>query len=547
MKRILLLTLCIIFMLFAQEWVARYNGPGSLSDQAKAITVDDSGYIYVTGMSVGSGTGGDYATIKYDKDGNEIWVARYDGGFYDDACAIAMDENGDIYVTGTSCGSSYNNYDWATIKYNSSGVEEWVARYNGPKDSLDEAKAIAVDHWGNVYVTGYCDRYYNTSSGDYLTIKYNNSGVKQWEARYDGTAHEGDRAEALCIDSVGNIYITGTSREINTYADITTIKYDTNGNIEWIEKYEGTYDDYGKAIAVDNLGNIYVIGGTFNPGTRDDYITIKYNNSGVEQWVRYFGILDAATDEAHAIAVDNLGNVYITGEGANDYGYDYATVKYDSLGIEHWVAWYDGGMYERDVAVAVAVDESSNVYVTGYSYGSNSNNDYATIKYNSSGMEQWIARYNGSANSGDCATAIALDESSNVYVTGYSADSGTNYDYATLKYLPAGPGVKESSLVYEIRGLTFEIYPNPFTNAINIRCQIPSRNQKEDFSLKLYDVNGQIVKDFSSGITSGVLTPTSTLVWCGTDDNGYSLSQGVYFLVLKVEDDVLVKKICKVK
>src|SRR5437773_1323406 len=138
-----------------QAWVARYNGPGNLDDGAHAIAGDSSGNVYVTGGSHGSGTDLDYATIKYDSAGQEQFVARYNGpgNGWDRAAAIALDSSANVYATGQSLGSG-TGFDYATVKYDSAGQEQWVARYNGPGNGEDDAVAIASDSSGNVYVTG---------------------------------------------------------------------------------------------------------------------------------------------------------------------------------------------------------------------------------------------------------------------------------------------------------------------------------------------------------------------------------------------------------
>jgi hypothetical protein len=134
------------------------------------------------------------------------------------------------------------------------------------------------------------------------------------------------------------------------------------------------------------------------------------------------------------LVADNLEEV--TGGSIGSSGtYDYATIKYDAAGVTQWVARYNGPGNLDDFATAIAIDGSANVYVTGDSVGSGTFYDYATIKYNASGAEQWVARYNGPGNLDDDARAIAVDVSSNVYVTGESSGSGTNYDYATIKYV----------------------------------------------------------------------------------------------------------------
>jgi hypothetical protein len=82
---------------------------------------------------------------------------------------------------------------------------------------------------------------------------------------------------------------------------------------------------------------------------------------------------------------------------------------------------------------------SANVYVTGASNGSGFANDYATVKYNASGTEEWVARYNGPGNFEDSASGLVLDASGIVYVTGTSVGLGTNTDYATIKYVKGPP------------------------------------------------------------------------------------------------------------
>jgi len=408
-----------------EVWVAHYNGPGNGGD-ARAITVDNSGNVYVTGRSDGGPSNNfDYATVKYNPAGQEQWAARYNGPDSNDdhAEAIAVDKSGNVYVTGTS-GAGY-----ATIKYNSAGQEQWVARYDSP-NGYGEATALAVDSSGNICVTG-------ASTGldgslDYATIKYNAAGQQQWVASYSGPATVGvDYANAIAIDSSGNIYVTGESAG-SIQADYATVKYDSAGQQQWVARYDGPVHQFDSAFAivVDKQGNVYVTGSSFGSSGSYDYATIKYSGSGQEEWTaRYDGPVNGQ-DFGIALAVDGSGNVYVTGSsegsGTSD---DYATVKYSPVGQQQWAARYNGPGNHVDDAYAIVVDGSDNVYVTGDSDGTDSADDCATIKYNSDGQQQWVVRYNGPGNFVDYAEAIVVDNAGNVYVTGESY-----FDYVTIKY-----------------------------------------------------------------------------------------------------------------
>ena len=434
---ILVVLLLVSAPVFAQSvdtaWVRRYNGSGDSIDEAFAIAVDGSGNVYVTGESYG-----DYATIKYYPDGDTAWVRRYNGpgNSTDYARAIAVDGSGNVYVTGNSSGSGTSS-DYCTIKYKPNGDTAWVRRYNGPGDTTDGARAVAVDGSGNVYVTGGSEG--SGTDYDYATIKYYPNGDTAWVRRYNGLGNSTDYAFAIAVDGSGNVYMTGKSCGSGSLYDYdyATIKYYPNGDTAWLRRYNGpgNFGDEAHAIALDGSGYVYVTGFSLGSGTSYDYATIKYYPNGDTVWVRRYNAVNG-NDGAYAVSVDGSGYVYVTGYslggGINN---DYATIKYYPNGDTAWVRRYNGPGNWDDFAYAIAVDGSGNVYVTGESEGSGTNYDYATIKYYPDGDTAWVRRYNGPGNSTDYAFAIAVDGSGNVYVTGYSYGSGTNVDYATIKYV----------------------------------------------------------------------------------------------------------------
>jgi len=477
MRRLILVGLVLSFAFSAaglsavnvtEQWVARYNGPGNSDDYAKSMAVDASGNVYVTGYSSGQTSSYDYATAKYGPDGNLLWIVRYDGPghYHDQAAAIAVDADGNVYVAGHSYGAGATS-DYAIVKYNSNGLEQWVARYNGPGNGNDIVYAMAVDASGYVYVTGESEGV--SSRRDYATIKYDRNGREQWVARYDGPGSYHDSARAIAVDAAGNVYVTGygysnsSSRE-----DYATVKYDSRGRQLWVALYAGPSSppnsayDVAVAVAVDAAGHVYVTGYSDGTGTSYDYATIKYDAGGTPEWVARYDGSRSNFDYANALALDAAGNVYVTGYSQNQgTGQDYATVKYDPAGNELWVATFDGWWSQNDRARDIKVDGRGYVYVTGYSYNYSSQYDCVTIRYDRAGGEVWVATYDspsqasgggsqapGGEPDNDCdyAYALALDELGNVYVTGGSFGDGSRYDYATVKYsqedTPAGNGVE---------------------------------------------------------------------------------------------------------
>jgi hypothetical protein len=456
----------------AEAWVARYSSyaGSNYGDYPYDVAVDALGNVYVTGRSWGGDTGSDYIAVKYDSNGNEVWVSRYDGpaSSEDTPEAIAVDVSGNVYVTGYSSGEGRPaegggpyTYDYATVKYGADGTQLWVARYNGPGDSWDMAKAVALDGSGNVYVTGTSYRggdAVEPCATEYATIKYDGDGNQLWVARYHGPVAGSDGVAAVAVDADGYVYVTGNSagRQCEQVVagstcaiyDYATIKYDANGNEVWVARYSDLSggSSWASALALDRSGNVYVTGSRQGSGL-DDYLTVKYSAAGKELWVACHDGPASRRDSARDIALDIWGNVYVTGSVTSDDGgashADWATVKYDTNGNELWVRDYDSprtadGIALTDEAYAIAVDGFGNAYVTGdgtFGDRGHFDSDSLTIKYDANGTRVWVACYNGPKSGGDSTRAIALDDKGNVYVVGHSA-TGSKDACITIKYVP---------------------------------------------------------------------------------------------------------------
>ncbi len=421
----------------SQRWVARYNGPANVVDGGTSITVDVFGNVYVTGRSGDTPATFECTTIKYDSAGNEKWLRKYhlaDSSYYDTGWGIALDRFGYLYIAVASTNTGTRD-DIAIIKYDTSGNRHWVARYNGPGNDYDWPFDIAVDEASNVYVTG---RSVGLTSFDYATIKWDSAGNEKWVRRYDGAGNASDEAYSIAVDKSGNVYVTGTSTGAGTGLDFVTVKYDSLGNEIWARAYNSpeNLDEFGATLTIDSSGNTYVSGGSWKFGsTPSDFVTIKYNSNGDTIWSRKYNGPANNDDTPEEIVYDGFGNIYVTGASYSGAGTrtDYCTIKYDTSGNEKWIRRYNGPANNTDQPRAIAVDEYGNVYVTGVSRGS-VDDDYASVVYDSTGRQITAQRYDGPGTWADAAQDIVADRRGNFYITGFSGGNNSTYDFATIRY-----------------------------------------------------------------------------------------------------------------
>lgn len=528
-----------VYSQVSTQWRSVYNGNANDTDVVSSMTVDSQGNVYVTGFSKGSNTGKDIATIKYNSYGQQIWAVRYndDNSNMDDAAnAIAVDGSGNVYVTGYSTGlTSFK--DLITIKYSSSGDLLWSSRYNGKGNDDDLSSAIAVDGLGNIFVTGYSVGL--ISSEDFLTIKYNSAGTELWLSTYNNPdMSDIDIANTIALDGAGNLYVSGYSIGNGTAEDYATVKYNSDGEEQWVRRYNGTGNDYDitSGITVDGSGNIVVTGYSAGNGSSEDYATVKYDPQGNSLWVNRYNGSSNSYDISTSISADNLGNIYVTGYSYDNItSEDYATIKYSPDGQEEWVSKYNGTGGDFDIATSVKTDLKGDVYVTGYSYDPDTKENYATVKYNSAGVEKWTEIYNGSSNGSDIAASLVTDASDNIYITGYSYDGPNSVDFVTFKYSQTvGINQVSNSVVnaFELK----QNYPNPFNPVTKINYELPITNY---VSLKIFDISGKIV----SIMVNQVQTQGSYEVTFDASN----LTSGIYFYKLETNSFSATKKMLLVK
>ena len=360
-------------------WTNFYHGTFDEDDLPQAMAVDPNGNVFVTGWALKTNNLADFATVGYSAVGVPLWTNRFHGTGQDEDFVegIAADKNGNVFVTGHSFDTN-DQPSYTTIKYSLAGVPQWTNHFTGPGNSADYSYGVATDTNGNVYVTGGSGA---VISYNFATIKYSGAGVPVWTNYYNAPSNSDDEAHYIVLDKSGNVFVTGNS--FGSGYDFATVGYTSAGVPLWTNRYSGpgAKNDFVRGIAVDTNGNVFVTGSSRQTNGFSDFATVGYSAAGVPLWTNRFHGANTNDDSGpNGIATDSRGNVFVTGfaEATNDFA-DMVTIAYSGIGTPQWTNIFNGPTNGDDSGAAVASDAAGNLFVTGTTTGVSG--DFVTIKY----------------------------------------------------------------------------------------------------------------------------------------------------------------------
>ncbi len=524
---ITILSLMIIWNMassqITQEWLARYSyGAG----QAKALSLDDSGNIFITGNSAS-----DIATIKYSPEGDTLWVSRFAGGGndFEQVYDIQADHEGDVIIGLTAkyfVGQGLSK-DFVTIKYHGEdGAENWVNIWENPyaPDNDDDPHDVEVDAANMVYVTG---RVFHGSSStpagtgfDWLTMCYWPHGLVHWEERWDGNI-SGDRADEVEVTPDGVTFVVGSTYR-SGYYELRIVKYDWYGG-DWERYYDAYgYQPYGR-LAIDSLQNSYVAAAIGIAGSKELFV-LKYDSLGTLEFESTYSFPESEDNVPISIVTDSQGYPIVLCEISLESGGSRThIIKYNPDGDTLWTATPNPGSTWQHPS-AIALDEQDNIYITG-SLGL-----YDVMKFGPDGEMLWEVGIEGASSFG--GVDIEIDDYNNIYVLG-----GIGMDFGTVKF-SQNTGIEDEQIAsHPAEFALYGNHPNPFNPMTAISFNLPVASEVR---LDVFDINGRNVGARRASPLSGSgTTPTTGFYPAGTHQitfDGSGISSGIYIYRLTAGD-----------
>ncbi len=472
--------------------------------------------------------------------------------------SVVQTSDGGYIVTGQA------GHDVYLIKTDSLGDSTWAKTYGGIYPDVGYSVAQTTDE--GYIITGHTLTFIppDSYSKDVYLIKTDVNGDTLWTKTYGDTNRNIGYSVAQTTD--GGYIITGETFKYvgsNNYSDVYLIKTDSSGDTLWTKKYGGTRYDCGYSVA-QTIDGGYIIAGYITVtagGVNRNVYLIKTDSLGNTEWTKDYGGLGSGIDEeGYSVTQTSDGGYIITGYDERDTNNsitDIYLIKTDSLGDTIWTRTYGGDSDDEGRSVAQTTDGGYIIAGETASFGAGAFDVYL-IKTDSSGDTIWTRTYGCQRR--DFAMSVQQTTDGGYIVAGASLERHINkLDVYLIKTGEDGNvGVKEAEEREEKReeGKQMTVYPNPFSTSTTI-CLLSighpdgtvdtfhGTSRTESIEIKIYDVSGRLVKDFS--LTTGHSSLGTAVSWDGRDNKDKKVSPGIYFVKLSSGEFVAVEKIILVK
>ncbi|MBZ0203294.1 MAG: T9SS type A sorting domain-containing protein [Ignavibacteria bacterium] len=534
-----------------QEWVRFFDGQFQYYDEPAGIVSDANGNVYIGGTSAGNGRDRsslyEYVTFKYSPGGQLLWLRRYNGNpsEIDEVYDLNINAFSDVFVTGSSSLLPDITYDWATIKYNSNGDEQWIRTYGNPGWSNYEApRVMKIDGNSNIFIAG--NIVATGTSGDMAVIKYSTGGQLLWQRIYNRLDSTTEKAGDMVLDNSGNIYVVGCSLGPAWWqSKVVTLKYDANGTLAWSNLLNTDTTGTPGSVLCDISGNVYITGHHNRSDYYSDEFIVKYNSSGQQLWYRSYPgpkDLDGTYELPGKIHQDINGNIFfLTTKFDSSQGFnDISVRKLSSNGVSLDSALYNSPANRDDLLRNSIIDKYNNLYLIGSSHMGFANGGYdlLVLKYNSECELEWSKLFAGPGSqfyNDDYGISICLDSLQSVFVTGISENGNSSTDIVTIKYSQT-IGIDPISSTIPDKFALYQNYPNPFNPSTKIKFDLP---ESQFVRVNVHDILG---KEVSRLVNQMLIAGKYSI-----DFNNSELPTGVYFCSFETESIRVTKKMVLLK
>ncbi|MEO6040039.1 MAG: hypothetical protein ABIQ93_16620, partial [Saprospiraceae bacterium] len=448
------------------QWEKQFNGIGDNNDAVRQLAVDLSGNVYAAGFTVSNGDNRNLTMAHFLSDGS--YACRYvengsAASAIDDAQGMLMSTNGQPIVMGYVKNSGSSN-DIYMAKLNALCDTVWQKNLNGGANGSERAYDMSSDGQGNLLLTGRSDQQSGPLSNDVAyTLKVRESdGVTLWVKKYDAdsAANRSERGVIVRAPDANQTYVAGRSFNGLDY-DVFLLKYDGNGNQLWVQSWSaGTANDEPVDMALDQTGSIFVLANTAALATDNlhDMALLKYDPSGNLLWSAQYNSPANGNDEALALAVDDQGDIVVTGKVEGPPGYGIELLKYANDSSLIWEKTLSLPGSTDQVPDALALRPNGQIYLAGHVNAGTTaipNLNLLALVLDNNGNVLWSDTYDGpEINGSDIPNTLLLD-GNDFYLGGSSVLPGQQRDMLVIKYSGIVVGTTAPA------GQTIRAYPNP--------------------------------------------------------------------------------------